>query len=210
MKSSAFGCNVYVASLPLDFTDQQLFELFAPYGSINSARIMRAKGTRQSKGYGFVLYKEARGAEMAIAALNGMALGGGHLQIRLAHPNASTALRKFARRGSAPSESSNNSSLVQAVAAPMMNQTVVPSTLLVPTGFSPLLDPQVSPLLPSQTAPQTSSATMKNMTPLTLTPISTLCNAPYIPAHTMIAASSAQPVYILVLPEGQQPAAFGY
>lgn len=84
-------CNVYVASLPLEFDDQGLNDLFAPYGSISSARIMRAKGTRRSKGYGFVLYRDSASAVRAIGALHGHVLQGSRIQVRLANPDASNA-----------------------------------------------------------------------------------------------------------------------
>lgn len=83
--------NVYVASLPMAVDDQQLHDLFAPYGPITSARIMRAKGTHVSKGYGFVLYKEAHSAARAIAALHGQSVLGSRIQVRLANADASTA-----------------------------------------------------------------------------------------------------------------------
>ncbi|RHW68265.1 RNA-binding protein [Trypanosoma brucei equiperdum] len=84
-------CNVYVASLPLDFDDDQLFDLFSPYGRISSARIMRSKGARQSRGYGFVLFRHASSAEKAIDSLVGYVIGGSRIQVRLAHPEASVA-----------------------------------------------------------------------------------------------------------------------
>ncbi|KEG10708.1 putative RNA-binding protein 5, partial [Trypanosoma grayi] len=101
---SEFGRNVYVASLPIEFDDEQLFNLFAPYGPITSARIMRAKGTRQSKGYGFVLYRNPRSAELAISNLVGHVIGGNRIQVRLAHPDAS-----FAYSGQRGARSSSNS-----------------------------------------------------------------------------------------------------
>lgn len=86
--------NVYVASLPFDFDDYQLLKLFSPFGRISSARIMRAKKSHASKGYGFVLFKEARSAEMSIESLHGRFIGISRIQVRLANIDASFTFSK--------------------------------------------------------------------------------------------------------------------
>jgi len=46
-------------------------QLFSKYGAVESARIIKEKGTRKSLGYGFVRYRSAADAEQAIKNLNG-------------------------------------------------------------------------------------------------------------------------------------------
>ncbi|ORC86046.1 putative RNA-binding protein 5 [Trypanosoma theileri] len=128
---SEFGRNVYVASLPLSFDDDQLFNLFAPYGSINSARIMRSKGTRQSKGYGFVLYKNPRSAELAISNLVGHVIDGNRIQVRLAHPDASIAYT--GHRGSKSNSSTPSSRTLQVSTTTPQPQPQLPTEALLQT-----------------------------------------------------------------------------
>jgi RNA recognition motif-containing protein len=81
--------NVYIASLPTTFTDQQLHDLLAPFGRITSARVMCDPKTGQCKGYGFVLFENDKSAAAAIQGLSGHAIEGHRIQVRLAHLAAS-------------------------------------------------------------------------------------------------------------------------
>ena len=48
------GSKIYVGGLPYSATEQQLSDLFAPHGSVQSARVITDKFTGQSRGFGFV------------------------------------------------------------------------------------------------------------------------------------------------------------
>ena len=48
------GSKIYVGGLPYSATDQQLQDLFAPHGSVASAKVITDKFTGQSRGFGFV------------------------------------------------------------------------------------------------------------------------------------------------------------
>ncbi|KAH9586208.1 RNA recognition motif domain [Trypanosoma melophagium] len=155
---SEFGRNVYVASLPISFDDEQLFSLFAPYGSISSARIMRKKGTRESKGYGFVLYKNPRSAELAISSLVGHVIDGNKIQVRLAHPDASIAYtghrgsksntstpgnRTLQVSGSSPQPPSPTSTpshtMLSQCTDPSMMMAAYPLSAIYPTMYPPVI-----------------------------------------------------------------------
>ncbi len=62
--------NIFISSLNFRARKGDLIELFSPYGEVISARIIRDRETKRSKGYGFVEMKDEDG-EKAIAALNG-------------------------------------------------------------------------------------------------------------------------------------------
>lgn len=65
------GANLYVKNLSRTLTQEQLQDMFSPYGSIIQARIILDQNTAQSKGVGFVLYDTRDQAEKAIATLDG-------------------------------------------------------------------------------------------------------------------------------------------
>ncbi|TLY30235.1 MAG: RNA-binding protein [Nitrospirae bacterium] len=80
------GSKIYVGGLPYSATEQQLNELFAVHGTVESARVITDKFTGQSRGFGFVEMSTPEEAKTAIAALNGTQLGGRTLTVNEARP----------------------------------------------------------------------------------------------------------------------------
>jgi RNA recognition motif-containing protein len=68
--------KLYVGGLPFSVTDTELEELFAPHGTIESAKVITDKYTGKSRGFGFVELSSSSEAEKAIEALNGTELEG--------------------------------------------------------------------------------------------------------------------------------------
>ena len=70
-------CNLYIKNLPDNFDDEQLRELFLPFGKIRSVKTVRKElyqsylGIKRSvKVCGFVCYQEAKSAKEAKTKLN--------------------------------------------------------------------------------------------------------------------------------------------
>jgi len=80
------GSKIYVGGLPYSATDAELSQLFAPHGSVQSARVITDKYTGQSRGFGFVEMATSQEAEAAINALNGSQMGGRTLTVNEAKP----------------------------------------------------------------------------------------------------------------------------
>jgi len=80
------GTKLYVGSLPYSTTEQQLTELFAQHGTVQSAKVISDRYTGQSRGFGFVEMATNEEAQKAIAALNGTPLGGRTLVVNEARP----------------------------------------------------------------------------------------------------------------------------
>merc|ERR1711974_581878 len=64
--------------------DKKLEELFAPFGKINSARIMVDKATGNSRGFGFVCFTLPEEAEKAMGEMNQKMIGSKPLFVALA------------------------------------------------------------------------------------------------------------------------------
>jgi RNA recognition motif-containing protein len=62
--------NIYVGNLSWTMTDDDLSNLFAPYGEISSAKILKDKVSGRSKGFGFVEMSDDDAARQAIAGLH--------------------------------------------------------------------------------------------------------------------------------------------
>ncbi|KPI83814.1 RNA-binding protein 5-like protein [Leptomonas seymouri] len=88
----AFDSNLYVASLPDWFTDDDLYELFKRFGPILSAKVMCHKGTHLCKGYGFVLFQRTNDATVARSEMIGHVVGGNRIQVRRARSAATAPL----------------------------------------------------------------------------------------------------------------------
>ena|SRR6185369_2411371 len=80
------GSKLYVGGLPYSVTEGRLEEIFAEYGSVQSARVISDKFTGQSRGFGFVEMASGDEAQKAIDALNGSQLDGRTLVVNEARP----------------------------------------------------------------------------------------------------------------------------
>ncbi len=78
--------NIYVGNLPYSTTDDELKEIFAPFGTVSSSRIITDRYTGRSKGFGFVEMENEEDAEKAINELNGTEVGGRAVKVDGAKP----------------------------------------------------------------------------------------------------------------------------
>jgi cold-inducible RNA-binding protein len=78
--------HIFVGNLAFTTTEEELAQLFHPYGEIASIRIMTDRDTGRSRGFGFVEMPDATEAQAAIDGLNGTALGGRQLTVNEARP----------------------------------------------------------------------------------------------------------------------------
>jgi RNA recognition motif-containing protein len=80
------GKKLYVGNLPYGVTDSDLQQMFAAYGTVQSAQIIMDRDTGRSKGFGFVEMGSDQEAQAAIAALNGQDREGRSLTVNEARP----------------------------------------------------------------------------------------------------------------------------
>ncbi|MGA2091342.1 MAG: RNA-binding protein [Endomicrobiales bacterium] len=78
--------NIYVGNLAREVTEQDLTDLFTPFGAITSTAIIKDKFTGESRGFGFVEMAAKETGTAAIAALNGKDLKGRPLTVNEAKP----------------------------------------------------------------------------------------------------------------------------
>lgn len=77
--------RIYVGNLPFKTTDAELRTLFEGFGEVESADVIRYKGSGRSKGYAFVVMDE-EGTQKAVEALNENEYEGRALKVRTAKP----------------------------------------------------------------------------------------------------------------------------
>ena len=78
--------NIYVGNLSWGLKDQDLANLFAPFGEVSSAKIVTDKFTQRSKGFGFVEMANDEEAQAAITQLNGTEVEGRSLVVNESRP----------------------------------------------------------------------------------------------------------------------------
>ena len=67
--------RLFVGNLARDITDQELSDVFKPYGSVRKAEVVRGRGGK-GRGFGYVELANDEGTLRAIAELNGRELQG--------------------------------------------------------------------------------------------------------------------------------------
>ena len=78
--------NIYVGNLAFTTTDDDLRQLFEPYGAVDEIRVIMDRDTGRSKGFGFVDMPDNTTAKTAIAVLQGKELAGRTLTVNEAKP----------------------------------------------------------------------------------------------------------------------------
>jgi RNA recognition motif-containing protein len=80
------GRKLYVGNLPYETGEQDLQDLFAGAGTVESVSVMRDMATGRARGFAFVEMSTDADAQNAIAKLNDQPLGGRNLTVNEARP----------------------------------------------------------------------------------------------------------------------------
>lgn len=78
--------KIYVGNCSFDVTEQQLNDVFAAYGEVNTVDVITDRETGRPRGFAFVEMSDAASAQAAINGVNGTELGGRTLNVNEAKP----------------------------------------------------------------------------------------------------------------------------
>jgi len=81
--------RLYVGNLPFGVTEQDLEEIFAQVGTVESTNIVTDRDTGRSRGFAFVEMETQEAADAAIQNFNGRELEGRSLTVNEARPRES-------------------------------------------------------------------------------------------------------------------------
>lgn len=78
--------KLYFGNLPYSVTDDELREMAAKFGNVESATVITDKFSGRSKGFGFVEFSNDEDADKAVEALNGSEMNKRKLVVNEARP----------------------------------------------------------------------------------------------------------------------------
>jgi RNA recognition motif-containing protein len=78
--------KLFVGSLPFDITEDQLHQMFTPFGAVAKAQLISDRDTGRSKGFGFVEMPNDTEGQAAMTALNGSTVGTRQIVVNVARP----------------------------------------------------------------------------------------------------------------------------
>ncbi len=78
--------KLFVGNLSFDVNDEDLRSAFEPFGTVDSAAIVRERDSSESRGFGFVEMPSKDEAQAAIDGLNGKELMGRVVNVNEARP----------------------------------------------------------------------------------------------------------------------------
>jgi len=84
--------RIYVGNLPFSASDEEVRELFAEYGTVESVHMVTERDTGRPRGFGFV--EMSSGGDEAIRALNNHEMGGRNLTVNEARPREDRGPRR--------------------------------------------------------------------------------------------------------------------
>ncbi|MDD5718230.1 MAG: RNA-binding protein [Candidatus Krumholzibacteria bacterium] len=86
MTQEGSGMDIYVGNLPWSCNDDDLRELFQPFGQVEGARVITDRETGRSRGFGFVQMPNSEEAAQAIQNLDGKDMDGRLLRVNESQP----------------------------------------------------------------------------------------------------------------------------
>jgi RNA recognition motif-containing protein len=90
--------NIYIGNLPYTLSDDELRDLFAQFGEVTSATVIRDRETGRSKGFGFVEMSNNGAAGEAIRAMHDTELKGRKIVVNEARPREDRPRPRFGPR----------------------------------------------------------------------------------------------------------------
>lgn len=73
--------KLHLGNLPKSLSDEKLMELARPFGTPESAEVVRDRINGESRGYGFVVYPTEAEARAAITGLDGKEFDGSTIRV---------------------------------------------------------------------------------------------------------------------------------
>ncbi|KAG0768911.1 hypothetical protein G6F57_005398 [Rhizopus arrhizus] len=87
--------RLYIGSLHFSLTENDVRQIFEPFGPLDFVNLHKDPETGRSKGFGFIQYKNANDAKQALEKMNGFELAGRNLKVGLVSEKSGTTMSTF-------------------------------------------------------------------------------------------------------------------
>ncbi|GAA4332399.1 RNA-binding protein [Flaviaesturariibacter amylovorans] len=77
--------NIYVSNLDFNMGNQELQDLFTPFGEVTSSNVISDKFTGRSRGFGFVEMTDDTAARTAMSTIDATEVGGRTINVKEAN-----------------------------------------------------------------------------------------------------------------------------
>jgi len=91
--------NLFVGNMSFQTTENDLTELFKPFGAVTRIRVVMDRETGRARGFAFVEMPNDDEASKAVAALDGKSVGGRNIKVNEARPKGESTGPKFGGQG---------------------------------------------------------------------------------------------------------------
>ncbi len=78
--------NIFISNLSFHTNDEDLRQLFSPFGEVVSSKLVFDRETGKSRGFGFVEMPKNEEGQKAIDALEGKNIEGRYISVSVARP----------------------------------------------------------------------------------------------------------------------------
>ena len=78
--------NLFIGNFSWNLGEEDLRDLFAPHGEIESVKLITDRDSGRSKGFGFVKFVNEDDAQNALEALNEQEVDGRNIKVTIARP----------------------------------------------------------------------------------------------------------------------------
>ena len=85
--------NIYVSNLSFNIQDEELKQLFTPFGEVSSAKVIMDKVSNRSRGFGFIEMSDDAASQKAIAELDGSTVDNRTIKVNEARAKESSNSR---------------------------------------------------------------------------------------------------------------------
>ena len=86
--------NIFVGNLSFNTSEEELRQMFEPFGQVDRVSIMTDRETGRSRGFGFVEMPNEAEANSAIGALNEQEIQGRKMMVNIARPKEDRPARR--------------------------------------------------------------------------------------------------------------------
>ncbi len=91
--------RLYVGNLPWSIRNENLKDLFMPFGEVTESVVITDKYSGRSKGFGFVTFTEEQAAQDAVAQMHEKEVEGRKIIVNIARPKEDRPQRSNFRNG---------------------------------------------------------------------------------------------------------------